>query len=181
MWGWNEAAINLTHCPLENSCIVIWLCKHWFIWELVAWRHQAITSTNDELISMRWGGFHLWAVSQQMWKKILEIIATPRRGQWVNKQVLCHEGEDVFLIVFFLEYFIKLICLWMVYVILHKSCSGILVIIPLQNKNLYFNQFVIISYSIEWNGNAYKYITCDFASFKCVKSFPCFTKGVVNI
>ena len=67
----------------------------------------------------------------------------------------------------------------MVYVILHKSCSGILVIISLQNKNLYFNQFVIISYSIEWNGNAF--ITCDFASFKCVKSFPCFTKGVVNI
>ena len=42
------------------------LGQHWFRYWLVAWRHQAITSTNVDWSSVKSSDIHIRAISQEM-------------------------------------------------------------------------------------------------------------------
>ena len=56
----------LTHWGLVTPYGNRELGQQWLRWWLVAWRHQAITSTNVDLSSVRSCGFHVRAISQEM-------------------------------------------------------------------------------------------------------------------
>ena len=51
-----------THCDLDTAYDGIDLGKHWLRLWLVAWWHQALTWTSDDLSSVQFTGIHLWAI-----------------------------------------------------------------------------------------------------------------------
>ena len=72
--------LALTHCyilmehpinslkPSDDICSVTGHGQHWFMEWLVAWQHQAITWTSNDLSSGRNFGIHLKVISYQMLK-----------------------------------------------------------------------------------------------------------------
>ena len=58
--------LSLTHCGLVTPYGGRDLGQHWFRQWLVAWRHQAITSTNVDLSSLWSSDVHLRAISLEI-------------------------------------------------------------------------------------------------------------------
>ena len=70
-WTSSRSQNITTKAPLLNSLgpsDVGDLGQHWIRWWLVAWRHQAITWTNVDLLSGRSCGIHLTTLSQEDFK-----------------------------------------------------------------------------------------------------------------
>ena len=83
MWWW----------PCDAMLHTVALRQHWLRQWLVAWRHQAITWTNVDFLSIRICGIHLEQFHIKCPATILynefenytfKITATTPRGQWVK-------------------------------------------------------------------------------------------------
>ena len=90
------SASTLTHCGMVMPYSTIELGQYWLKWLLVAWQHQAITSTSTDQSSARTCDIHFRAISLESLKisivdmsskmtdfKIILVPAFPR-GQWVK-------------------------------------------------------------------------------------------------
>ena len=90
----------LTHYGLVTQCGLLNLGKHWFEWWLVAWWHQAITWSNDDLYHKQYdpqlylsmlfqGQFCCYHSFKVMAHVVVSIENGFPGGQWVNPAHSC--------------------------------------------------------------------------------------------